>query len=78
MARGKIVVATNTMGGKELIEDEKNGFLFNIGDSEGLRVILNKIREMSNEEKNKIREEAMRTSEEFRVSKIINKWDEIF
>jgi len=78
MARGKIVVATNTMGGKELIADGKNGFLFDIGDSEGLRIILNKIKEMPNEEKNKIREAAKQKVEEFRISRIMNKWDEIF
>ena len=75
MARGKIIISTNTMGGKELIEFGKNGFLFDIGDSYGLKLILEVVRKMPEEKKNTIREAAIKTSEQFRSSNIIKKWE---
>src|SRR4030043_234654 len=36
MARGKIVISSRTNGGKEIIGDKKNGFLFNVGDENQL------------------------------------------
>lgn len=78
MARGKIVISTNTMGGKELIEFGKNGFLFDIGDSYGLKLTLDVVIKMSEEKKNEIRKEAIKTSERFRSSKIITIWGGLF
>ena len=78
MARGKIVIATNTMGGKELIKDCKNGFLFGIGNPKELQSILNAVKKMSEEKKNEIREEARKTSEQFRNLNIIKKWEGLF
>ncbi|MBU2562090.1 MAG: glycosyltransferase family 4 protein [Nanoarchaeota archaeon] len=37
MALGKIVIASNTKGAKEIILDKKNGFLFKIGNEEDLK-----------------------------------------
>lgn len=78
MARGKIVVATKTLGSVELIKDGENGFLIEIGDLNGLKDILNKIKDMPPEKKNRIKVAAMLTSREFRVSKIMNQWEELF
>lgn len=78
MSRGKIIIATKTEGGKELIDNDKNGFLFDIGDSIQLQSILNKIKKMSEKEKNKIRDEATKTSKQFKVSNIMDKWERLF
>ena len=75
MSRGKIVIATKTKGALELIKDGENGFLFDIGNIGELRVLLNNILEMSEERKNQVRQEAMITSQEFRISNIMNKWE---
>lgn len=40
MARGKIVIASNTEGAKEIIEDQKDGFLFDIGNAEELAALI--------------------------------------
>jgi glycosyltransferase involved in cell wall biosynthesis len=40
MARGKIVISSKTDGGKEIIQNNKNGFLFEIGDSKELARLI--------------------------------------
>lgn len=40
MAREKIVITSNTDGGKEIIQDNENGFIFNIGDFASLAKII--------------------------------------
>ena len=40
MSRGKIVIASNTEGAKEIIEDKKDGFLFEIGNVEELSCLI--------------------------------------
>ncbi|MDP1728800.1 MAG: glycosyltransferase, partial [archaeon] len=42
LARGKIVITSKTDGGKEIIEDNKTGFLFNIGDYKILPEVIQK------------------------------------
>ena len=76
MSRGKIVIATNTKGALELIEDKKNGFLFDIGDKGGLIGILNN--KLSEKRKKQIGQEAKKSSQEFRISNVMDKWEELF
>jgi glycosyltransferase involved in cell wall biosynthesis len=71
MARGKIVVSSDTKGGKEIIENKKNGFLFSIGNEKELKDILNSIKSLSNPEKEKISKEAINFSKNFKWSKVI-------
>lgn len=78
MARGKIVVATRTKGGEELIKDCKNGFLFDVRDDYELKLILEKINKMSKEEKDEIKVEAEKTAEQFKVLNVMEKWEELF
>lgn len=78
MSRGKIVIATDTKGGKELIEDGKNGFLFEIGNKYQLKLILEKVNIMSKEEKEKIRSGAMKSSEQFNLKNVLIKWENLF
>ena len=42
MSRGKIVISSKTDGGKEIIQEKKSGFLFEIGDSEKLSELIKK------------------------------------
>lgn len=78
MSRGKIVIATNTKGGKEMILDGVNGFLFNVGDKEGLKDTIRKALSLKEEQKLAIISEAKRTAEKFRITNIMEKWNSIF
>lgn len=78
MARGKIVISTRTDGAKELIKQGVNGFLYNIGDFKNLGEILNKVKEMSEEEKIKIKGEAKKSVREFKMSEVMKKWRGVF
>ncbi len=78
MARGKVVIASRTKGAEELIKDCKNGFLFEIGNSKELQSILNAVKKMSEEGKNKIKEEAIKTAEQFKSSDAVKKWENLF
>ena len=78
MARGKIVIATDTKGGVELIEDGKNGFLFEIGNKEQLKLVLEKVNIMTKREKEKIKEGALKSSEQFNLKNVMIKWENLF
>lgn len=41
LARGKIVISSNTNGGKEIIKDKKNGFIFDSENFEELSELIN-------------------------------------
>ena len=75
MARGRITIATNTNGAGELLKDNEDGFIFNIGDYEKLREILNNVK---GKKLTKIRNQALNSAKKFQVSKIIDKWEELF
>ncbi len=77
MARGKIIIASRTQGGKEAIKDKKNGYLFNIDDSKKLKELIIKVKKLSKKEKAKISKEAIKTSKRFKLSNIINKLEGI-
>jgi glycosyltransferase involved in cell wall biosynthesis len=74
MARGKICISSNTDGAKEIIEDGKNGFLFNIGNAEQLAQLINK-----NIKGNKnIQENAKKSSKKYDWKNLIKKYRELF
>jgi len=77
MARGKIVIASKTLGAKELIKDGKNGLLFEISNKEQLSEKITY--SLKNPEKSrKIEKEARRTSEQFKWSKLIKKIEKVY
>lgn len=78
MSRGKIVIATNTKGGEEMIDDSENGFLFDIGDDYELKLLLEKISTMDELDKDKIRFAAKSKSEEYNISKLMCQWRGLF
>ncbi len=75
MARGKITIASNTQGAKELIQNEKEGFIFEVGDYIKLREILNNV---AGKKLDTIKKQAIISTKKFHVSNIINKWEELF
>tara|TARA_Y100000310_G_scaffold338921_1_gene429959 strand:+ start:3869 stop:4993 length:1125 start_codon:yes stop_codon:yes gene_type:complete len=78
MARNKIVISSENYGGKELIQDNKNGFLFKINDFNQLSQILNNLRKMSENQKSKIRQNARKTAQSFKWNNLINKLERLF
>ncbi len=43
MARGKIVLASNNSGTRDIVKDKKNGYLFSIGDKENLARLIDSL-----------------------------------
>lgn len=78
MARGKIVVATKTLGGVEIIENGKNGFLVEISDEKDLIETFNLISKLVPHQTEKISMAAKQKAEEFRISNVMKKWEELF
>jgi len=75
MAREKIVIASNNPGAKEIIDNGKNGFLFEIGNSKELAekidfVISNKLIE--------VEKEAKKSIEKFKWPDLIKKLEKLF
>ncbi|MBU0963016.1 MAG: glycosyltransferase family 4 protein [Nanoarchaeota archaeon] len=70
LSRGKIVISSNTDGGKEIIKDGKTGFLFDIGNYEQLANLIDRClkENMSNIEKN-----AKKDAEKYKWSVLIKK-----
>ena len=79
MARGKIVIATKTQGSEELITEGVNGLKFDIGDYLQLRSLLNNLnsKESKNLEKS-LSKNACEFAKNFQVSKIVDKWEDLF
>ena len=78
MAREKIVISSDNTGSKEIINNNNNGFLFQIGNKEELSNIIKNIQSLNESEKKQIKIQARRTSEKFKWSKLINKLISIF
>ena len=76
MSRGKVVISSKTDGGKEIVKDGENGYLFDIGNEVQLSdKILESIKK--NKKNELIKENARKTVEQFSWSKLINKIDEV-
>ena len=67
MSRGKIVIASNTHGSTEIIEDGKNGFLFKTGDAKSLSSKLNLAIRSKNQ---RLRQNAKKSVERFEWNKV--------
>jgi len=74
MARGKIVIASRTDGGRELIKNGFSGFLFEIGNDKELGEILDSISLMLEDFKQTIREAARASVQEYRMSNVMKRW----
>ena len=77
MMMGLPCISTNCSGVPEIIEDEKNGILIEKGDISGLARAMLRLSE-DKVLREKIRRNGMRKSEEWKLEKIIKKWENIF
>jgi glycosyltransferase involved in cell wall biosynthesis len=77
MARGKLVISSNAPGAKEIISNNKNGFLFEMGDIAQLRSLIKKVSNLSPSEKKKIRAAAVKRAEEFKLENLMPKLEKI-
>lgn len=75
MARRKIVISSDTEGGKEIVKDGKNGFLFNIGDASEL---ANKLDYALSHNISSIKKEARKSVEKYSWDKIIEKIEKLY
>lgn len=74
MSRGKIAISSKTDGGKEIIKDAENGFLFDIGDSEQLvKLIQENIKGNK-----KIQDNAKKSAKKYSWKNLIKKYQIIF
>lgn len=74
LAREKIVISSNTDGGKEIIQNNENGFLFEIGNTKQLIEIIK-----SNINGNKkIQQNAKKYAEKYSWKKLIKKYENLF
>lgn len=76
MAREKIVISSNIQAGKEIIQDNENGFLFETGNQKQLSEILEKALRKSSEN-SQIQKQARKSVEQFSWEKLINKISKI-
>lgn len=78
MARGKIVISSETDGGKELIKEGYNGYLFPIGDSNILNKKILIAKKLNKNTKQKITENAIKTAKEYSAKKSIDRLEGLF
>jgi len=77
MARGKIVISSDTDGGKEIIKNDQNGFLFKIGNKQDLKNKIQTILTMKLSELSKIRENTKNSVKDFKWDNLILKLETI-
>ncbi len=77
MSRKKIVIASETQGGREIIKNYEDGFLFPINDANSLNLLLNKIKKMPENEKKAIRESAQKSAEQYKWSVLIKRLERV-
>lgn len=71
MARGKLVISSDNPGSKEIISNNENGFIFQVGNSKELEEIINKIQKMSYSQKERIKFNAKKFVKRFRWDNLI-------
>jgi glycosyltransferase involved in cell wall biosynthesis len=72
MARGKICIASDIDGAREVIKDGVNGLLFKNNDYKDLRDKINAVLKMSKKDKEEIQKQARFSAERFKISGLIN------
>ncbi|MFQ5531391.1 MAG: glycosyltransferase family 4 protein, partial [Candidatus Nanoarchaeia archaeon] len=78
MALGKLVIASKTQGAIEIINDNKNGLLFKVGnEKELLKKISWALDKKNFKNIEKIQKQARKKSKEFRWKKLTKSWEEI-
>jgi len=78
MATGRIVISTDAGGIPEYLKDGKNGFIVKVGDWMGMKEKILKALSLSEEEKKRISENAVRTARDYSIENTVNKYLELF
>jgi len=74
MAREKIVIGSNSLAIRDIIQDKKNGFLFEFDNSKDLAKKINEVLQQKNSE---IKKQARKSVEHFSWDKVIKKIVEV-
>jgi len=78
MSLGKIVIASDTKGAKEIVVDGKNGFLFKINDEEELKKKILFCLDKKNHSKiKKIQINARKSVEKYNLDKVVAKFEKL-
>ncbi|MEK6848556.1 MAG: glycosyltransferase family 4 protein [Nanoarchaeota archaeon] len=77
MSRKKIIISSETQGGREIISNGKDGLLFPINNEPALSALLKRISKMPENEKKALRDRARSSSEQYRWSVLIKKLEGI-
>lgn len=78
MACGKIVISTKAGGIEKAIKDGKNGFLVDVGDFDGLLRKMIQVISLPEEDLVRISKEAMKTAQDFSISKTADGYEKLF
>ena len=78
MARGKRVLASNISANKELIDEGKNGFLFNLNNSQNLKDKIYQTLNLNLSQNKRISQNAKKSVEKFRWTNLIENLEELF
>ena len=77
LALGKIVVASDTLGSKEVIIDSKNGYLFRNGSVDSLVEVLRKVLSLKSSSIKKIQSNAHASVKSYSTNNILNKLNKL-
>jgi glycosyltransferase involved in cell wall biosynthesis len=75
MARQKVVVSSDNQGAKEIIRDQKNGFLFKIGNA---RELTKKLDFALSKKQPKVKIQARKSVENYKIKNLIKKLEKEF
>lgn len=77
MARGKIVIASDNLGDRDLINEGENGFLFRVGDYKALSEKINIVLTMKEKDKMQIKKRAISFAKNFSWSRLSSKLNKL-
>ena len=77
MARGKIVIGSNSIAIRDLIKDRENGYLFEFDDPKDLAKAINMALEPTRKNK-ALRKNAVKFVQQFRWDNVLNKLEKLF
>lgn len=78
MACGTPVIASDFAAPADYVHDGENGYKFVVGDAENLANAIRQFYHLSAEERNKMKDNAKRTAEEYSVENVLNQMKMVF
>lgn len=77
MTRKKIVIASDTLGAKDILINKRNGFLFHIGDAQALASAIDTALALSPPQKRSLQNAAYASVKQFAWNKLIKKLEKL-